>query len=81
MDSVVNLEIAAEDDSLEPAMEVEVIEPRRPARNRKQTQLFGKPLLCRVTYHLTPRIVPELLQHLSNTMESLKDKYSSTVEF
>ena len=81
IDSVVNLEIATEDDSLEPAMEVEVIEPRRSVRNRKQTQLFGNPLLHRITYHLTPRVVPELLQHLSDTMKSLKDKYSGTVEF
>ena len=76
IDSVANLEIAAEDDSLEPAME-----PRRSARDRKQTEHFGNPLLHRITYHLTPRVVPELLQHLSDTMESLKDKYSGTVEF
>ena len=80
-DPVANLEIAAEDDSLEPALEVEVIEPRRSARNRKQTQLFGNPLLYRITYHLTPRVVRELLQHLPDTMESIKDKYSGTVEF
>ena len=80
-DPVANLEIVTEGDSVEPAMEVEVIQPRRSARDRKQTQLFGNPLLHRITYHLTPRVVPELLQHLSDTMESLKDKYSGTVEF
>ena len=80
-DPVANLEIVTEDDSVEPAMEVEVIQPRRSARDRKQTQLFGNPLLYRITYHLTPRVVPELLQHLSDTMESPKDKYSGTVEF
>ena len=45
----------------QPAIEVEVMEPRRSGRNRKQTQLFGNPLLYWVTYHLTPRFVPELL--------------------
>ena len=65
----------------EPAIEVEVMEPRRSGRNRKQTQLFGNPLLYRVTYHLTPRFVPNLLQHLSETMETLQNKYSGTVEF
>ena len=79
-DPVADLEIVTEDDSVEPAMDVEVIQPRRSARDRKQTQLFGNPLLNRIMYHLTPRVVPELLQHLSDTMESLKDKYSGTVE-
>ena len=65
----------------EPTIEVEVMEPRRSGRSRKQTQLFGNPLLYRVTYHLTPRFVPDLLQHLSDTMETLQNKYSGTVEF
>ena len=65
----------------EPSIEVEVMEPRRSGRNKKQTQFFGNPLLYRVTYHLTPRFVPELLQHLSETMETLQDRYSGTVEF
>ena len=65
----------------EPAIEVEVMEPRKSGRNRKQTQLFGNPLLYRVTYHLTPRFVPDFLQHLSETMETLQNKYSVTVEF
>ena len=81
IDSVLNSEIVTEDDSVEPAMEVEVIPPRRSARDRKQTQLYGNTLLYRITYHLTPRVVPELLQHLSDIMESLKDNYSATVEF
>ena len=80
-DPAANLGIVTEDNSVEPAMEVEVIQPRRSARDRKQTQLFGNPLLYRITYHLTPRVVPEILQHLSETMESLTDKYSGTVEF
>ena len=65
----------------QPAIEAEVMEPSRSGRNRKQTQLFGNPLLYRVTYHLTPRFVSELLQHLSETMETLQGKYSGTVEF
>ena len=62
-------------------MEVEVIPPRRSARDRKQTQLFGKALLYRITYHLTLRVLSELLHHVPDTMESLTDKYSATVEF
>ena len=50
-DSVAYLEIVTEDDSVEPAMEVEVIPPRRSARDRKQTKLYRNPLLCRITYH------------------------------
>ena len=63
------------------SIEVEVMEPRRSGRNKKQTQYFGNPLLYRVTYHLTPRFVPELLQHLSKTMETLQNRCSGTVEF
>ena len=58
----------------EPAIEVEVMEPRRSGRDKKQTQLFGNPLLYRVTYHLTPRFVPDFLQHLSETMETLQNR-------
>ena len=65
----------------ESTIEVEVMEPRRSGRDRKQTKFFGNPLLYRVTYHLTPRFVPELLQHLSETVETLQNKYSGTVEF
>ena len=65
----------------EPAKKLEVMEPRRSGRSKKQTQLFGNPLLYRVNYHLTPRFVPDLLQHLSETMKTLQNKYSGTVEF
>ena len=61
-DSVPSLEIVTEGDFVEPAMEVEVVPPRRSTRDRKQTQLFGNPLLYRITYHLTPRVLSELLQ-------------------
>ena len=71
----------AEVNEPESTIEVEVMEPRRSGRNKKQTQFFGNPLLYRVTYHLKPRFVPELLQHLSETMETLQDRYSGSVEF
>ena len=78
--SVTENEKVAEVNEPESTIEVEVMEPRRSGRN-KQTQFFGNPSLYRVTYHLTPRFVPELLQHLSETMETLQDRYSGTVEF
>ena len=56
-------ETVTEINESESTIEVEVMEPRRSGRNKKQTQFFGNPLLYRVTYHLTPRFVPELLQH------------------
>ena len=78
---VTDVKIVTEDTMSEPTIEVEVREPRRSARDRKQTKFFGNPLLYRITYHLTPRLIPELFQHLSDTMETLKEKYSGTVEF
>ena len=78
---VIENEKVTEVNESEPAIEVEVMEPRRSRRNKKQTQHFGNPLLYRVTYQLTPRFVPDLLQHLSDTMETLQNKYSATVEF
>ena len=81
IDSVPNSEIVNEDDSVEPTMEVEVVPLRRSARDRKQTQLFGNPLLYRITYNPTPRVLSELLHHVPDTMESLKDKGTDTVEF
>ena len=79
--SVTENEKVAEVNEPESTIEIEVMEPRRSGRDRKQTKFFGNPLLYRVTYHLTPRFVPELLQHLSETMETLQDRYSGTVEF
>ena len=69
------------DTESEPTIEVEVVEPRRSARARKQTKFFSNPLLYKVTYHLIPRLFSELFQHLSVTMETLKEKYGNTVEF
>ena len=79
--SVTENEKVTEVNESESTIEVEVMEPRRSGRNKKQTQFFGNPLLYRVTYHLTLRFVTELLQHLSETMETLQNKYSGTVEF
>ena len=81
IDSDPNSEIVTEDDSVEPTMEVEVAPLRRSARDRKQTQLFGNPLLYRITYNLMPRVLSELLHHVPDTMESLTDKGTDTEEF
>ena len=81
IDSVPKSEIVTEDDSVEPTMEVEVVPLRRSARDRKQTQLFGNPWLYRITYNLTPRVLSDLLHHVPDTMESLTDKCTDTVEF
>ena len=77
---VTEIEEVAEISESEPTIEVEVMEPRRSGRSRKQTKLL-EIHCCRVTYHLTPWFVPELLQHLSETMKTLQEKYSGTVEF
>ena len=81
IDSVPNSEIVTEDDSVEPTMEVEVVPLRRSASDRKQTQLFGNPLLHRITYNLTPRVLSDLLHHVPDTMEPLTDKCTGMVEF
>ena len=52
------------------------MEPRRSGRNKKQTKLFGNPLL----YKIAPRFIPEILQQMSETLQSLQEKYSGTVE-
>ena len=49
---VTDVEIVTDNNKSEPTIEVEVMEPRRSARDRKQTKFFGNPLLYRVTYHL-----------------------------
>ena len=53
-----------EDSSVNPIVTVETEPLRRSARNRKQTQLYGSPLLYRITYNLTPRVVSDLFQHV-----------------
>ena len=56
---VTNVEIVTEDTMSEPTIEVEVMEPRRSDRDRKQTKFFGNPLLYRIPYNITPRLIPE----------------------
>ena len=62
-----------EDSSVNPIVTVETEPLRRSARNRKQTQLYGSPLLYRITYDLTPRVVSDLFQHVSDVQGSLVD--------
>ena len=61
----------------ESTIQVEVVEPKRSGRKRKQTKFFGNLLL----YKIAPRFIPEILQQMSETLESLQEKYSGTVEF
>ena len=61
----------------ESAIQIEVVEPRRFGRNRKQTKHLGNPLL----YRIAPRFIPEILQQMSETLKTLQEKYSGTVEF
>ena len=59
----------AEDSTVNPTLDVEVIPLRRSARERKQIQFFGNPWLYRITYNLTPRVLSDLLQHLPDTKD------------
>ena len=77
--SVSQLKEIAEDNSVDPTMDVEVVPLRRSARDRKQTQLFGNPWLYRITYNLTPRVLSDLLHHVPDTKDSPADK-SDTME-
>ena len=63
----------AENTSVNPTVDVEVEPVRRSAREKKQTQFFGKPWLYRITYNLTPRVLSDLLQHIPDTKGSLTD--------
>ena len=63
----------AEDTSVNPIVEVETEPLRRSARNRKQTQFYGSPLLYRITYNLTPRVVSDLFHHVPDVQDSLAD--------
>ena len=72
-DSIVTQSVV-EDDS-ENVVSVEIAEPRRSGRTRKQTALYGNPLLYTITYKLTPRFVPAFLNKMSETLESLYTNY------
>ena len=62
-----------EDSPVNPIVTVETEPLRRSARSRKQTQLYGSPLLYRITYNLTPRVVSDLFQHVPDVQGSLVD--------
>ena len=62
-------------DEPENVVSVEIAEPRRSGRARKQTALYGNPLLYSITYKLTSRFVPAFLNKMSETLESLHTNY------
>ena len=62
-----------EDPAVNPFVQVETEPFRRSARDRKQTQFYGSPLLYRITYNLTPRVVSDLLHHVPDIQDSLID--------
>ena len=63
----------ADDEMVNPVVDVEIEPVRRSARERKQTQLFGYPWLYRITCTLTPRVLSDLLQHVPDMNDSLTD--------
>ena len=56
------------EDEPENVVTVEIAEPRRSGRIRKQTALYGNPLLYTITYKLTPRFVPVFFNKMSETL-------------
>ena len=63
------------EDEPENVISVEITEPRRSGRARKQTALYGNPLLYTITCKLTPRFVPVFFNKMSETLESLHTNY------
>ena len=63
------------DNEQENVISVEIAEPRRSGRERKQTALYGNPLLYTITCKLTPRFVPVFFNKISETLESLQTNY------
>ena len=63
------------EDEPENVVSVEVTEPRRSGRARKQKVLYGNPLLYTITCKLTPRFVPAFFNKMSETLESLQTNY------
>ena len=62
-----------EDTSVNPIVKVETEPLRRSARERKQTQFYGSPLLYRITHNLTPKVVSDLFHHVPDVQDSLTD--------
>ena len=59
----------------ENVISVEIAEPRRSGRTRKQIALYGNLLLYTITCKLTPRFVPVFFNKMSETLESLQTNY------
>ena len=57
------------EDEPENVISVKITEPRRSGRARKQTTLYGNPLLYTITCKLTPRFVPVFFNKMSETLE------------
>ena len=70
-----NIVQSVEKDESENVISVEIAEPRRSGRERKQTALYGNPLLYTITCKLTPRFVPVFFNKMSETLESLQTNY------
>ena len=70
-----NIVPSVEEDKSENVISVEIAEPRRSGRERKQTALYGNPLLYTITCRLTPRFVPVFFNKMSETLESLQTNY------
>ena len=67
--------VPSEHDESENVISVEIAEPRRSGREKKQTALYGNPLLYTITCKLTPRFVPVFFNKMSETLESLQTNY------
>ena len=63
------------EDEPENVVSVEIAAPRRSGRARKQTALYGNPLLYSITYKLTPRFIPAFFNKMSETLELLHTNY------
>ena len=63
------------EDEPENIVSVEIAEPRRSGRAKKQTALYGNPLLYTITYKLNPRFVPAFFSKMSETLKSLHTNY------
>ena len=70
-----NIVQSIEDNEQENVISVDISEPRRSGRERKQTALYGNPLLYTITCKLTPRFVPVFFNKMSETLESLQTNY------
>ena len=67
--------VQSEENESENVISVEIAEPRRSGRERKQTALYGSPLLYTITCKLTPKFVPVFFNKMSETLESLQANY------